>query len=559
MALQIFALVIGIDQYRSKGISDLQGCGSDAGSMHEVLSQYSKDAQIWVVKDAEATREGILRAFENHLLHNPSIKRNDAIVVYFAGKGRRLSASQGASGRDVDLLVPYDYGENVPGISDSAIHSLLSELAQNKGTNITLILDTSFSFYVPRGNAGHRSDTSVIPPSHVSAAAELGYSTQYTGFFSDTRPSYVLLAACQQQQLAYESPDGGAFTRELVKFMRHKRTATYREMANALRFEGQDSFCAGLYADRVLFSAPQYSEIPKLRVFLDSEFSDLDFETENHFVRVQDKGAANLVLRRSLEGGTTIERLDRLVALYASPDVIVPARNAYSLTCVLNKIAHFNYYLGLEPPKTPSSNPLHYFDRISPALELYSFKYSPGGSMTHRNRSGNLLKNGVVKLDSFPPDRAYAIKIISHSRQSVYPYLVLFDPATYNIQVVHPPPGESAVEPLRGRGLFQFLSSASSLVVGDGWSGGTPLTFGVAPAQQNRDAAFFKLILCEKPIDISQIPQDSAIQPSNTRAGTCRTGLHTPIQIPGIWDTALATVALQRAIPPTNVWWRRFI
>ncbi|KAJ7794699.1 caspase domain-containing protein [Mycena olivaceomarginata] len=542
MAQQIFAIVVGIDQYKSKEISNLQGCVRDAASMQEMLSHYSPDAQISSITDAEATRAGILQAFEDHLLNNPCLKRNDAIVVYFAGKGRRLPAPDGASGRDMDILVPYDYGENVPGISDIMIHSLLSDLAQNKGTNITFILDASFSFY----------------PSHVSATG-LGDATQYTGFFSDAHPSYVLLAACQQHQLAYESPDGGAFTHELVKLMRQKRLATYRELANALRFEGQDSFCAGLHADRILFSTPQYSEIPKLCVFLDSKFIDLDFEPENNFVLVQDKRAANLVLRQRPEGGTVIERLDGLVALYASPGVIIPAGNAYSLTCVLNKIAHFNYYLGLEPLKTPSLNPLRYFERPSAEIELYSFNYSPGGSMTHRNRSGNLLKNGVAKLHSLPPDHAYAFKIISHFREPVYPYLLSLDPATYNIQVVHPPPGEPAGAPLRARGLFEFFSTASSMMVGDGWSGDTPLTFaGDAIAQQDRDAAFFKLILCDKPIDIGQIPQDSAVA-SSKAVGTCRTGVYTPVQIPGIWDTALATVALQPGTPPSKVWWRKFI
>ncbi|KAJ7763895.1 hypothetical protein B0H14DRAFT_2633684 [Mycena olivaceomarginata] len=239
MAQKIFAIVIGIDQYKSKEISNLQGCVRDAASMQEMLSHYSPDAQISSITDAEATRAGILQAFEDHLLNNPCLKRNDVIVVYFAGKGRRLPAPEGASGRDVDIL--------------------------------TFILDASFSFYVPRGNVGHRSDTSVVRPSHVSATG-LGDVTRYTGFFSDARPSYVLLAACQQHQLAYESPHGGAFTHELVKLMRQKRLATYRELANALKFEGQDSFCAGLHADRILFSAPQYSEIPKLCVFLDSEF-----------------------------------------------------------------------------------------------------------------------------------------------------------------------------------------------------------------------------------------------------------------------------------------------
>ncbi|KAJ6541361.1 caspase domain-containing protein [Mycena capillaripes] len=554
MAPQIFAIVIGIDQYQSKEIANLQGCIRDADSMHEMLSQYSQDAQISLIKDTDATRTGILRAFQD-LLNNPCIKIDDAIIVYFAGKGQRLAAPQGVSGRDVDVLIPHDCGETVPGISDSTIHSLLSDLAQNKGTNITFILDASFSSYVPRGNVGHRSDTSVVPPSHIAAAGP-GDSTQYTGFFLEASPPYVLLAACQQHQLAYESPDGGTFTRELVKLMRQKRLATYRELANSLRFEGQDSFCAGLHSDRLLFSAPQFSAITKLHVFLESEFIDLEFEAQNHFVQVQRGEEANLVLRRSPEGETVIERRDGLVAQYAARELIVPAGNAYPLACVLNNIAHFNYYLALEPPQTPSLNFLRSFGQISAAMELYSFKCGPGGSMTKRNRSRNLLNNGVAKVQNFPPDHAYAIKIISYLRQPVYPYLISLDPATYNIQVIHPPFGEQTVEPLNPRSRFQFFPPVSSLMVGDGRSGGAPLTLGADAFPQDRDAAFFKLILCDKPIDVSRILQDSAITPNTARAGTRRPGTHAALQIPGVWHTVSATVAIQPGLPPSKAWWR---
>lgn len=101
-----------------------------------MLLQYSKDAEIFLLADASATRAEIVRAFRQHLIDNPRIKRNDPVVVYFAGKGRRLTAPENAPDRDVDILIPHDYGEEVPGISDSTINGLLCDLAQKIGTNI---------------------------------------------------------------------------------------------------------------------------------------------------------------------------------------------------------------------------------------------------------------------------------------------------------------------------------------------------------------------------------------------------------------------------------------
>src|ERR1700753_772112 len=105
-----------------------------------MLLRYSEGAEIRVLTDASATRAEILRAFYEHLINNPRIRNNDPIVVYFAGRGRRLTAPENSPGRDVDMLVPYDCGEKISGISDSTIHALLCDLAQKVGTNIVRFL-----------------------------------------------------------------------------------------------------------------------------------------------------------------------------------------------------------------------------------------------------------------------------------------------------------------------------------------------------------------------------------------------------------------------------------
>lgn len=216
--------------------------------------------------------------------------------------------------------------------------------------------------------------------------------------------------------------------------MRQKRSATWHALAHKLRFEGQDSFYSGVHADTALFSETQYSVIPKLRVFLKSDFVDLNFGTKDSFAQVQSEIEANLVLHRTPGGETVVERLDGLVAQYAARHVTVPAGNTDSLTCVLNKIAHFNYYLGLQPRKTPSINLPWSFGGVGAAMELYNFQYRAGGSMPNRNKLQNLLKDGVAKVNGLCSDLAYAIKIISYSREPVYPYLFSLDPATYSIQ-----------------------------------------------------------------------------------------------------------------------------
>lgn len=101
-----------------------------------MVLRYTKDAQVCLLTDASATRAEITRAFSEHLLDNPRIVRNDPIVVYFAGRGRRVTVPPGGSGRDVDMLLPSDYCDAVPGMSDISLNALLCELAQKKGSNI---------------------------------------------------------------------------------------------------------------------------------------------------------------------------------------------------------------------------------------------------------------------------------------------------------------------------------------------------------------------------------------------------------------------------------------
>jgi hypothetical protein len=45
-------------------------------------------------------------------------------------------APPGDPGRDLDVLIPYDYSDGIPGISDITIDALLCELARKKGANI---------------------------------------------------------------------------------------------------------------------------------------------------------------------------------------------------------------------------------------------------------------------------------------------------------------------------------------------------------------------------------------------------------------------------------------
>lgn len=99
------ALVIGIDKYAKW--PGLHHAVPDAKSMEQLLvTRFGfKPENITALYDGEATRSNILRALNDKLTDNKRVKRDDRVLVFFAGHG---STRKLASGRDVGYIVPVD-------------------------------------------------------------------------------------------------------------------------------------------------------------------------------------------------------------------------------------------------------------------------------------------------------------------------------------------------------------------------------------------------------------------------------------------------------------------
>ncbi len=103
-ARSAWAIVIGIDDYRKW--PKLQYAAADADAVGQMLTEKLgfPAAQVMVLKNEEATRNNILAAFHDRLVHG-GVKKDDRVFVFFAGHGatRKL-----ASGRDLGYIVPAD-------------------------------------------------------------------------------------------------------------------------------------------------------------------------------------------------------------------------------------------------------------------------------------------------------------------------------------------------------------------------------------------------------------------------------------------------------------------
>ena len=99
-----WAVVIGINDYAQW--PKLQYAVNDATAMQTALiDQFGfKSDRVFLLRDGDATRNGILSIFHDKLAHG-GLKKDDRVFVFYAGHGatRRLS-----SGRDLGYLIPVD-------------------------------------------------------------------------------------------------------------------------------------------------------------------------------------------------------------------------------------------------------------------------------------------------------------------------------------------------------------------------------------------------------------------------------------------------------------------
>ena len=147
----LFALLIGINKYKSALIKDLKGSIADA----EAVKGYLQDAlgvppsRIRTLFDEDATRVGITKTLG--ALKDADIREGDPILIFYAGHGVTGDAPQDwpASGdRKIELLAPHDMEYNadksvVNAIPDHTIGILLEDLARARGDNIVRLACTT--------------------------------------------------------------------------------------------------------------------------------------------------------------------------------------------------------------------------------------------------------------------------------------------------------------------------------------------------------------------------------------------------------------------------------
>jgi len=281
----IWALLVGIDRYRSPTIRPLKGCVNDVRQMRQFLVNQMAvpEDHIRVLENAEATRINVIDTFHRFLIDNPAILPGAQILVHYSGHGSQMPSRSLSEADGLDeTIVVHDArtqtdGQYIFDIPDKTLAALLERLSAAKGDNITVILDCCHSGSGTRAGSEDEQDSHsvrklapdvALPPDTLDADVRL--RTPVTPLVGRsaiairTRPNHVLIAGCRDMELSHEltgrdAQQHGALTYYLLDYlMSLSGTATYADLhehvaakVSAL-FRNQMPVCEG-QRDRVVF------------------------------------------------------------------------------------------------------------------------------------------------------------------------------------------------------------------------------------------------------------------------------------------------------------------
>ena len=240
---QLFALLVGIDTYQNP-IPPLTGCVNDVEKLTSYLQKNETyfNVRIRCLLNREATKSNIIDAFRGHL---KMAKMGDTILFYYSGHGTQEAADPvfwpSEPDKKLESLVCYDSVMVADGksrinlMADKELRFLIDELSL-AGAHIVTIFDCCHSGTNTRnGNftspnegikvrrATYRNDTA-FPKRRwedfiFSNSVSIGDLEEKGIEALLPEGRYIQMAACQNDESAYEIGGEGIFTKNLIEVL----------------------------------------------------------------------------------------------------------------------------------------------------------------------------------------------------------------------------------------------------------------------------------------------------------------------------------------------------
>ena len=209
------ALCIGIDRYRDR---PLAGCVNDARTWSRALNGLG--FTVRQLLDEQATARGIADALHTLL---DGAAEGDVLALQYSGHGTQLPDDNGDEGDGFDeALVPVDYHTGALFLRDDLIATALEGLPG--GAALTLFMDCCHcgtnSRFAPSMRAVTTPSDRVrylpLPPDLLRAARSMRRARGAAPAVEPSAAGVIHLAACQDDEFAWESAGQGDFTAAAV-------------------------------------------------------------------------------------------------------------------------------------------------------------------------------------------------------------------------------------------------------------------------------------------------------------------------------------------------------
>jgi Caspase domain/Domain of unknown function (DUF4384) len=228
------ALLVGINEYEN-GMNPLSGCVNDVLLQKNLLIHRFgfKPNDIKILTDEQGTRQGILTAFEQHLINQAT--PGDTVVFHFSGHGSQIVDPDKDNPDGLNsTLVPIDSGYNSSGgeVQDIMGHTLFLLMYALKTDNVTVVLDSCHSGGAKRGNFVVRSRDG--GNKFQASSQELTYQKQWLKRLNLSPQEFiklrrqgvakgVVIASAKRDQYAADAPfndfHAGAFTYLFTQYL----------------------------------------------------------------------------------------------------------------------------------------------------------------------------------------------------------------------------------------------------------------------------------------------------------------------------------------------------
>jgi metacaspase-1 len=250
------ALLVGIDNYQS--LNRLVGSKQDVKNMKQFIqSEWGyQSRQIRTLTDAQATRTGILGAFDNWLIRGS--QPGDKVLFYYSGHGYFLKDDDYDEGDGHDeVLCPVNAyqtsdGQYINFIRDDEINRRLRQLT---GRQVMVIVDACHSGTITK--SAFRNRFVKVPYFRRQPRRRLTKSGLKREKFVETQQNVVAYSAVAPHQEALVDsnvwPPAGVFTRRFIEGLQQKKAdrnydgkVSHRELLAYTRRESE-AYCKRQY------------------------------------------------------------------------------------------------------------------------------------------------------------------------------------------------------------------------------------------------------------------------------------------------------------------------